>query len=200
MRILLAALLLACTTSAQAQYPYGYPGGRPYGQPYGQSPYGQSPYGQPTIAPYVPPAPARGNLPPSSLAQEMLEAHNAVRAQVGDPPLAWSPRLAAVAQDWANHSIATGIFAHRPDNRYGENLYAITGGAASPVQVVAAWAAEARGYDLRGNTCTGVCGHYTQLVWRATRSVGCGVATDPEREIWVCDYDPPGNVVGYRPY
>lgn len=72
--------------------------------------------------------------------------------------------------------------------------------AASPGQVVGAWAAEARDYDRRRDTCAGVCGHYTQIVWRATRNVGCGVASDPEREIWVCEYDPPGNYVGYRPY
>jgi len=130
----------------------------------------------------------------------MLEAHNAVRARVGVPPLAWSAQLAAVAQDWADRLIATRTFAHRPDDRYGENLYAISGGAASPAQVVAAWAEEARGYDPRSNTCAGICGHYTQIVWRATHRVGCGVATDPEREVWVCDYDPPGNVVGFQPY
>ena len=29
---------------------------------------------------------------------------------------------------------------------------------------------------------------------------GCAVATDRRREVWVCNYDPPGNVAGYRPY
>jgi len=45
-----------------------------------------------------------------------------------------------------------------------------------------------------------VCGHYTQIVWRDTKQVGCGVARDNRREIWVCNYDPPGNWVGHRPY
>jgi len=130
----------------------------------------------------------------------MLDAHNAVRARLGEPPLAWSPQLAAAAQDWANRLIRSGGFAHRPGNRYGENLYSISGGAASPRQVVDAWAGEARDYDIRSNRCAGMCGHYTQIVWRNTRSVGCAVATDAEREVWVCEYDPPGNVVGYRPY
>jgi pathogenesis-related protein 1 len=133
-------------------------------------------------------------------AQSMLDAHNAVRARVGVPPLVWSTQLADVARDWANHLIATGGFAHRPDNRYGENLYSIAGGTASPAQVVGYWADEARGYDIGSNTCRGVCGHYTQIVWAKTRAVGCAVATDPRREVWVCNYDPPGNVIGYRPY
>ncbi|HTW72142.1 MAG TPA: CAP domain-containing protein, partial [Acetobacteraceae bacterium] len=78
--------------------------------------------------------------------------------------------------------------------------YEITGGTASPDQVVGAWADEARDYDIRTNRCTSVCGHYTQIVWRATRWVGCGVAAAAGQEIWVCEYDPPGNVIGYRPY
>jgi uncharacterized protein YkwD len=130
----------------------------------------------------------------------MLDAHNAIRARVGVPPLVWSDQLADVAQDWANHLIATGGLSHRPNNRYGENIYTITGGAASPTQVVSYWAGEARGYDIRSNTCKGVCGHYTQIVWGKTRAVGCAVATDRRREVSVCNYDPPGNVVGYPPY
>jgi pathogenesis-related protein 1 len=137
---------------------------------------------------------------PASYAQAMLDAHNTVRARVGVLPLVWSTQLADVAQDWANHLIATGGFAHRPDNRYGENLYTISGGTASPAQVVGYWADEARGYDVRTNTCRGVCGHYTQVVWAKTRAVGCAVGRDTRREVWVCNYDPPGNVVGYRPF
>ena len=37
---------------------------------------------------------------PSSLSREMLAAHNAVRARVKVSPLAWSDRLATVAQKW----------------------------------------------------------------------------------------------------
>jgi hypothetical protein len=77
----------------------------------------------------------------------MLDAHNAVRARVGVAPLEWSVDLAGVAQDWANRLIATGGFGHRPNSQYGENVYAISGGIASPAQVVGYWAEEARGAD-----------------------------------------------------
>jgi uncharacterized protein YkwD len=178
---------------------YGTPtySGPSYGtQGYGTQGYGTQGTGAgPSYDDATPPSAA-----PASLGREMLAAHNAVRARVGEPPLHWSPRLAAAAQDWANRLIASGAFAHQPDDPYGQNLYAITGGAAAPAQVVAAWADEARSYDHSSNSCAGMCGHYTQIVWRATHSLGCGVATDPEREVWVCDYDPPGNVVGFRPY
>ena len=56
---------------------------------------------------------------------------------------------------------------------------------------------------------TGLLGrHVLALVWRDTRRVGCGVAActsgSPFRaKDWtlvVCNYDPPGNVVGEKPY
>jgi pathogenesis-related protein 1 len=139
-------------------------------------------------------APARG------LAEETLAAHNAIRAQVRVAPLVWSARLERVAQEWANHLLATKSFVHRPNSPHGENLYRIEGGRASPAQVVQSWASEARGYDYRSNRCRGACGHYTQIVWRGTREVGCAVAKGRLREVWVCEYDPPGNWVGERPY
>ena len=75
-----------------------------------------------------------------SLAREMLAAHNAVRARVGVGPLAWSDRLAARAQDWADTLVARRQFLHRPKSGYGENLFEITGATASAAQVVNAWA------------------------------------------------------------
>ena len=132
--------------------------------------------------------------------REMLSAHNAIRARVGLPPLLWSDNAARTAREWANTLLAREQFSHRPNSHYGENLFEIMGAAASPQEVVGAWASEARDYDYRSNRCRGQCGHYTQIVWRNTKSVGCAVARGERREIWVCNYDPPGNYVGQRPY
>jgi uncharacterized protein YkwD len=132
--------------------------------------------------------------------RDILAAHNAIRAHVHVPALVWSTRLEALAQDWANRLLAEKQFSHRPTGSYGENLFEITGAAASSAQVVANWATEAWNYDYTSNTCRGVCGHYTQIVWRDTKKVGCAVARGKAREVWVCDYDPPGNWAGERPY
>jgi pathogenesis-related protein 1 len=129
----------------------------------------------------------RSALDQRSMSQAMLDAHNAVRARVGVPPLIWSDRLATVAQDWANYLIATNAFSHRPNDQFGENPYMITGATASPANVVGMWADEAREFDIRSNTCSGMCGHYTQIVWRETRAVGCAVVANPYREVWVCN-------------
>jgi pathogenesis-related protein 1 len=136
----------------------------------------------------------------SSLTREMLAAHNAVRRSVGTAPLVWSDRLAERAQNWADTLLARGEFAHRPNGKYGENLYEIDGAYATAAEVVKEWASESRNYDYRSNKCHSVCGHYTQIIWAGTREAGCGVARAPRHEIWVCNYDPPGNWVGERPY
>ena len=137
-------------------------------------------------------------LPP--LAREMLSAHNSVRVGVKVPPLEWSEQLAGVAQKWANELINKHQFSHNMAVKYGENLFEITGATASAAQVVKAWDAESRYYNYASNSCSAKCGHYTQLVWRSTKRVGCAVARSGGREVWVCDYDPPGNWVGQRPY
>jgi uncharacterized protein YkwD len=137
---------------------------------------------------------------PTASAQQMLDAHNAVRAKVNVPPLAWSQHLAAIAQEWARHLIASGEFAHSHNAETGENLYEIQGATASPDAVVKAWADEVRNYRYSTNTCSGVCGHYTQVVWKDTKEVGCAAAQKGQRQVWVCEYAPPGNYVGRKPY
>ena len=137
---------------------------------------------------------------PVSLPREIVAAHNFERKRVGAPALVWSERLAAYAQQWADTLLSQRRFHHRPNHVYGENLYEISGAPASASEVVRAWADEGRDFNYRANACRGMCGHYTQIVWRDTRRVGCAVARNSIQEIWVCNYDPPGNVVGERPY
>jgi hypothetical protein len=132
----------------------------------------------------------------------MLDAQNAVRARVGVHPLVWSDKLAHLAQEWADRLVKEGSFRHRPDSPWGQNLYAVTGSEYLPQQIVNGWAAEVKDFDYPANQCREgrMCGHYTQLVWRNTREVGCAVARGGNREVWVCEYSPKGNYVGMRPY
>jgi len=136
----------------------------------------------------------------SRFAREIVSAHNEIRAQAGVPPLVWSDRLEEIAEDWAKILLSRREFSHRPNGKLGENLFAITGARSSTAEVIRVWANESRDYDYRSNRCRNVCGHYTQIVWSDTKKVGCAVARDNRREIWVCNYDPPGNWVGHRPY
>jgi hypothetical protein len=145
-------------------------------------------------------AAAHGQSPPTFSAHELLDAHNSARVRVGSPPLAWSRELAGDAKRWADQLLTTHMFTHQPDDPHGENMFMISGGSVTPAEVVQTWVAERGDYNPDANTCAGVCRHYTQVVWRATREVGCGMAFDGYRQVWVCEYEPPGNVGGSRPY
>ncbi|MDM8559963.1 CAP domain-containing protein [Candidatus Parabeggiatoa sp. HSG14] len=134
---------------------------------------------------------------------EMLNAHNQWRQRYGVPPLKWSTRLADFAQEWAEYLAEKGFrLQHRAYgmSHYGENLAGANGRALTPTQVVDMWGNEVKDYDYATNTCRRVCGHYTQVVWRNTTEVGCGMVRIGRQEIWVCNYNPPGNFMGQKPY
>jgi hypothetical protein len=42
--------------------------------------------------------------------------------------------------------------------------------------------------------------HYTQLVWRRTRKVGCASSAEGNEEILVCHYSTAGNILGQAVY
>ena len=147
--------------------------------------------------------------PQSGLVAPILAVHQAERAAVGVPGLVWSERLASGASRWARYLARTGQLVHSAEvtgewSGPGENLWMGTRGGWSPAQMVREWASEKRYFrpgvfprvSRRGGY--GQVGHYTQMVWRQTRAVGCGMATDGEWDYLVCRYDGPGNVMGQR--
>ena len=135
-----------------------------------------------------------------AISKQILEAHNRIRHSHGVEPLAWSDDLASYAKPWADRLASEGRLYHHPKPKYGENLYLISGGAASADEVVASWESESTDYDYRSNSCRSRCGHYTQIVWRDSKQLGCAVGRSGKTEVWVCEYNPPGNVIGERPY
>ncbi|XP_042439443.1 pathogenesis-related protein 1-like [Zingiber officinale] len=136
--------------------------------------------------------------------QDYVNAHNTARANVGEglPPVSWDRRVARYAQDYANKRARDCQLVHS-GGPYGENIFLGSGRAYTAADAVRAWVAERRYYDYYSNTCaTGqVCGHYTQVVWRSSTVIGCGRVLCYSGAIFIiCNYDPPGNVDGERPY
>lgn len=131
--------------------------------------------------------------------QVILADHNKYRAEVGVPPLQWSENLAARAQQWANHLAATGKFEH---SRAGENLAQGSADTFSVTQLVDMWGGEKQFFrngifpDVSSSWNWEDVGHYTQVVWRNTTEVGCGLASGNGKDVLVCHYNPAGNVIG----
>ena len=125
--------------------------------------------------------------------QQWLDSHNKKRQlhQVG--PLSWSATIAASAQNYAN----TCPDSHS-NSGYGENL-AWASYPASIETVVSWWYSEESNYDYANPGWQPEAGHFTQMVWKGTTEIGCGMARCTSGKwpyVWVCQYNPPGNVIG----
>ncbi|KAK2987450.1 hypothetical protein RJ640_018587 [Escallonia rubra] len=98
--------------------------------------------------------------------------------------------------------VNNGSFHPCPEFPYGENL-AKGSGDFTGKAAVDLWVGEKQYYDYNSNSCASgkVCGHYTQVVWRKSARVGCArVRCNNGWWFITCNYDPPGNYVGQRPY
>ncbi|XP_062123803.1 scoloptoxin SSD552 [Drosophila sulfurigaster albostrigata] len=152
----------------------------------------------------------------------ILQEHNRLRQLVatgrypGQPgaenmrEIVWDDELAARAQQWADNC----QFRHDPHrtiNRFtmGQNLAIIW--STAPLDAddgdfpsrIQNWFNEVQKYSF-GDAWSPKTGHYSQLVWGETSLVGCGFAEYKDNikynKLYVCNYGPGGNVVGYNPY
>lgn len=139
----------------------------------------------------------------------ILDLHNDFRRQHGAVDLHWSFSLQEAARAVAQKC----EFRHsRLGN--GENLFALVGQVTSDLgaQATRAWYAEGDKYSFASPGFSPRTGHFTQVVWKRTRQLGCWEEKSCRSlEPWlsssslrgaarigfvVCEYFPPGNVLG----
>jgi pathogenesis-related protein 1 len=158
--------------------------------------------------------------------QFILDQHNEWRTRFGNKPrLVYDERLEALAQAWANDlAIKSSGLVHRPekqrivsglDGTVGENLdwqfyggtmyvqnYIVSNLNTYLAKAVKGWGDEYKMCDPKKKNFREAypagAGHFTQIVWRATQRVGCGLAiVSVKNQVYlytVCNYHPAGNV------
>jgi len=148
-------------------------------------------------------------VPDTVMAPRSLAAHNAERASLSLPPLRWNCHLEQDASEWAQALLRQGALAHADAGTrkgIGENLWMGTSGRWPLEQMIGRFIEEKQQYrhgrfpdvSVTGNGAD--VGHYSQIVWRDTREVGCALARDSARDVLVCRYYPAGNVQGRVPF
>ncbi|CAK4029313.1 DNA mismatch repair msh3 [Lecanosticta acicola] len=131
-----------------------------------------------------------------SLDAQVLNSTNYYRRNFLASPLTWNDTLASYATKWAK-----GCIWKHSGGPYGENL---AEGFPSTTLAVDAWANEEAIYNYAKQKFSETTGHFTQLVWQETTSVGCGLIQCDNSgaqggikgAYLVCEYSPRGNIVG----
>lgn len=147
--------------------------------------------------------------PPVNEVERVLVAHNAERTRLGLPGLVWNASLASDASDYARHLLDKGSLQHSSAavrKGGGENLWMGSAGAWDSAGMVDMFISERRYFraakfpdvSLTGNWTD--VGHYSQIVWRETKEIGCALASGKGNDVLVCRYFPAGNVVGKAPF
>ncbi|XP_070548501.1 Golgi-associated plant pathogenesis-related protein 1-like [Ptychodera flava] len=143
-----------------------------------------------------------GNTGLEDLEQQILEAQNYFRCLHGVQPLKWDDELAEAARGVALDNAARFQIQHST-LEYGENIdfYGLSNAEGQTGYGFARlWYDEISVYRWANPGFQPDAGHFTQLVWKDTNTVGCGFATSrtigPYTYYFaVCEYLPPGDVI-----
>ncbi|XP_050436040.1 uncharacterized protein LOC126842869 isoform X2 [Adelges cooleyi] len=132
------------------------------------------------------------------LYKDSLKLHNDYRSKHGCGPLTLNKMLCRNALTWAKTLAKDDKFMHQPDNPFGENLFSMwSSNQVTAKDAIVNWYKESKNYDYTREPRVLKSGHFTQLVWKSTKSMGIAMAQGKSgRIVIVANYDPPGNIMG----
>ena len=135
-----------------------------------------------------------------NIRKNILLRHNYYRKrhQVGD--LAINSDLEAIAQAYSEKLTAEDAMYHS-GNSYngkplGENLFSLWSSKVASVtgtDATDAWYNEVSKYDFENPGYKEGIGHFSQLVWKDSKQIGCGAACQDHTCTVTCNYYPAGN-------
>ena len=142
-----------------------------------------------------------------NIRKNLLSEHNRVRSHHGADSLKMNSDLESQAQKWAEELAKMNKLQHSTgsykSNPVGENVFGAFHSAKTPddiaVGATASWYSEIDDFDFNKpeETLKG-CGHFTQVVWKASKQVGFGIARSSDGHVYVVgQYYPAGNFVNH---
>ena len=133
----------------------------------------------------------------------LFEAHNECRDNLNLPNLEWCSKLANKSLKWAKKLKRKDHCLHNHSSKkyrknIGENIAWCKGYTMTSREVANLWISEKKYFDFESRKCKEIidsCGHYTQMIWRDTKKVGCATVKCGDEQVWVCQYQPAGNLL-----
>jgi len=132
---------------------------------------------------------------------DILDNHNYHRKRHQVDELTRNKEIETIAQSYSHYLASIDTVKYSKNNKYGENIYFINlnkdinniGQKASQN-----WYQEIFNYDFtnhnHNNINTPEIRHFTQLIWKETKQIGCGASCNKNNNCFiVCNYYPPGN-------
>ncbi|CAG8962072.1 hypothetical protein HYFRA_00005115 [Hymenoscyphus fraxineus] len=126
--------------------------------------------------------------------KDMLTYHNFFRKQHGAKDLVWDQKLADFGQ-----SDSDKCAQKHSNGPYGENK--AWGTALDTKTAVNMWGSERTKFNFNNGGFSMATGHFTQVVWKETTTVGCGLTKcgGSIGNLITCEYEAFGNMEGaYR--
>lgn len=132
---------------------------------------------------------------------KMMAQTNAFRASYGAGNLTWNADYADIARQSAtlNANLPGLSMQHITCQTYGENLAKTTSKScdlkAAAMMAECMWEGEASKWTPSGTTFTPDTGHFTQVVWKGTKQIGCAAVSGSSGTAVSCIYgDERGNL------
>ncbi|KAG8645737.1 pathogenesis-related leaf protein 6 [Manihot esculenta] len=137
--------------------------------------------------------------------QDYLNVHNAARSAIlgaNIPALKYDTILETEVRLYLTTLL--GVCNPNVDFSLNGINVIVKANALTGLEAVSAWVSEGIFYNYITNLCIGgVCKHYTQVIWKSSVNVGCfRTQCLNNLNLWIvgCQYSPPGNIPGQRPY
>ena len=138
---------------------------------------------------------------------EIILKHNALRAKHNAVALTKLDDLAELAETTLQGCVDAGTLVHSGTSYkgkwMGQNLH-LSSYPTTAESVLDGWyTSEEVNYDYdTGSSKGGVIGHFTQVVWKGSKQIGCNYKVGPWRNFpnsyyVCCNYFPGGNIIGY---